>query len=207
MGRRWVILALVGVVAFVAAFVLGSRGDDDDGTRSEVDLEGLDALTAEARELVALAEQGGHVAHHAVYEESGAGRLEVWTDGERLREETTPSDGLRRLLLRTDDEELACVEEADAWSCEEAADEASGVQTRIEQLVVDLVGVEVTVRDRTVADVEARCFEAGAGEELVEICLTDVGILARLGAGSARLELLELDDDVDDARFEVPEGS
>jgi hypothetical protein len=205
MGRRWVILALVALAAFAAAFALAPRGDDDDDTRSDLDLEGLDALTVEARELVTLADQGSHVAHHAVYEQSGGDRLEVWTDGARLREETTPADGPRRLLLRTDDEDLVCLEEAASWSCEEATDEAEGVQTRIEQLVVDLIGVDVTVRDGTVAGAEVRCFEAGDGEELVEVCLTRVGILARLAAGSARLELVDLDDDVGDDHFDAPE--
>lgn len=204
--RRWVILAVAAVGAFAVAFFVGSADDDDrEDAGSELDLDDLEALGAEARELVVRVEQGAQVPHHAVYEQSGGHRFEVWTDGERVREETSPAEGERRLLLRTDDETLACVEESGEWSCEEPTETAVGLQGRLDQLMADLFGVEVVVSDATVADVEVQCWDVSGGEDAVEICLTPEGVLARLAAGGDELELVSLDDDVDDARFDPPE--
>ena len=204
-GRRWVILAVVAVAAFVGAFMFASGDDDDDRTSGELDLENLEALSVEARELVAIADRGGQVTHHAVYEQPGGHRFEVWTDGERVREETTPAEGERRLLLRDGDEVLSCVEEADAWSCEESDGPVADVQSRLDQLVADLIGAEVTIREETIADLQVQCYDISGGEETVEICLTPEGVLARLAAGDDELELVSLDDDVDDNRFDRPD--
>ena len=202
---RWLILAVVAVAAFAGAFIYASRGDDDDRPRGELDLENLDALTIEARQLVALAQRGGQVTHHAVYEQSGGNRFEVWTDGERVREETTPAEGERRLLLETEDTVLTCVEEDDSWSCDEADGPVVDVQSRLDQLVADLVGADVAVQDAKIADRDVQCYEISGGEEAVEICLTREGVLARLAAGDDRLELVSLDDKVDDSRFTQPD--
>jgi hypothetical protein len=198
------IVAALAVAAFVVAFVVASRGDDDDDVRAEADLEGLDALTVEARELVALADQGRQVTFHAVYEQRGGDRFEVWTDGVDVREETTPAEGERRLLLRLGEEAVDCVEDDDGWTCEEPTEPSSGVQGRIEQLVADLAGAEVAPRDGTIAGTDVRCFAITTAEGPLEICLTMAGVLARLEAGDARLELVSLDDEVDDDVFEVP---
>jgi hypothetical protein len=207
-GRRWLLLLLVAVVAFVAAFVVTSRSEDDDGTeRPGVDLDALDALSVTARELVALADQGSQVTHHAVYEQPGGLALEVWTDGRQVREETRVDDGERRLLLRTPDDAVDCVEADGGWTCADT-DVPAGVQSRVEQLTADLAGAEVTVRDDEVADLAVRCFEVTvAPEEVLQICLTLEGVLARLAAGDDQLELVQLDDDVDDDDFEVPDGA
>jgi hypothetical protein len=200
------VLAIVAVAAFVVTFMVASRDDDADRPEGALDLENLDALTVEARELVALAERGGQVAHHAVYDQSGGNRFEVWTDGARTREETTPADdGERRLLLRTDDEALTCVEEADAWSCDAAATTDVGVEGQLTQLVADLLGAEVAISDAKIADLDVQCFAVTGGDGDVEICLTAEGVLARLAAGDDQLELVSLDDDVDDSRFDPPE--
>ena len=203
-GRRWVLLAVVAVAAFVGAFIYASGSDDDDRTRGELDLENLDALSVEARELVALAQRGGQVAHHAVYEQSG-NRFEVWTDGERVREETTPAEGDRRLLLETGDAVLTCIEEGDSFACEESDGPVADVQSRLDQLVADLIGADVAIRDEKIAGRDVQCYEISGGEEAVEICLTPEGVLARLAAGDDRLELVSLDNSVDDARFDPPE--
>ncbi|MGH9275069.1 MAG: hypothetical protein ACRDZU_10515 [Acidimicrobiales bacterium] len=203
--RRWVIVTVVALAAFVGAFMFASRNDDDDRGVGELDIDDLDALTVEARELVTRAEQGGQVTHHAVYEQSGGHRFEVWTDGERVREETTPAQGERRLLLRNGSDVVACLEEADAWVCDETDEPVADVQSRMDQLVADLVGAEVVISNGTIADLEVQCFEISGGEEAVEICLTQEGVLARLAAGDDRLELVSLDDDVDDSRFEPPD--
>ncbi len=206
-GRRWLLLVLVAGVAFVATFAVTSRGEDDDGPeRPPVDLEALDALSVAARELVALADQGSQVTHHAVYEQPGGLTLEVWADGEHVREETRVDGGEHRLLLRTPDDAVDCVEEDGGWACSDA-EVVPGVQGRVEQLTADLAGAEVTARDDDVADLAVRCFEVTvAPDEVLEICLTPEGVLARLAAGEDRLELVQLDDDVDDDDFEVPEG-
>jgi hypothetical protein len=203
--RRWVILAVVAVVAFaVAFFVASEREDDADDAGSELALDDLEALSVEARELVARVEQGALVTHHAVYEQSGGHRFEVWTDGERVREETTPADGERRLLLRTDGEAISCIEDDDEWSCDEPVEAAPGLQDRLDQLVADLIGAEVAISDATIADVEVECFDI-TGDEDLQICVTPAGIVARLAAGGDEIELVTLDDDVDDDDFDAPE--
>ncbi len=206
-GRRWLLLLLVAVAAFVAAFVVTSQGEDDEPDRRELDLDALDALSVTARELVALADQGSQVTHHALYEQQPGGlALEVWSDGTRVREETILDDGEHRLLIRTPDEAADCVEEEDAWACTET-DAVTGVQGRVEQLTADLAGAEVTAREEEVADLAVRCFDVTvAVDETLEICLTREGVLARLAARDERLELVRLDDDVDDDDFEVPEA-
>ncbi len=74
--------------------------------------------------------------------------------------------------------------------------------------IADLAGAEVAVVDDEVADLTVRCFEVTvAPEEVLEICLTPEGVLARLAAGDDQLELVQLDDDVDDDDFEVPDGA
>jgi hypothetical protein len=207
-GRRWLLLVLVAGVAFVAAFVVTSRGEDDDNPEpSTLDLDALDALSVTARELVALADQGSQVTHHAVYEQPGGLGLEVWADGERVREETRVDDGDHHLLLRTPDDAVDCVEASGDWTCEDT-DAVPGLQSRVEQLTADLAGADVTEREDEVADLAVRCFEVTvAPDEVLEICLTPEGVLARLAAGDDRLELAQLDDDVDDDDFERPDGS
>ncbi len=205
--RRWVVLAVAAGVAFAVAFFVGSAGDDDpDDAGSELALDDLEALSAEARALVARVEQGAGVRHHAVYEQSGGHRFEVWTDGARVREETSPRGSDRRLLLRTAGDTLACTDEAGEWSCEEPTETVPGLQGRLDQLVADLIGADVTVSDATSADLDVQCFDVSGGEDaVVEICLTPQGVLARLAAGGDQLELVTLDDDVDDDDFDRPD--
>ncbi len=100
-GRRWLLIGLVALAAFAVAFVITAQDDDDQPDRRELDSDALDALSVTARELVALADQGGQVTHHALYEQPGGLALEVWTDGVRVREETLVDDGEHRLLIRT----------------------------------------------------------------------------------------------------------
>lgn len=204
--RRWVVLAVVAIVAFAVTFFVASDDEDDaDDAGSALTLDDLEALGVEARELVARVEQGAQVTHHAVYEQSGGHRFEVWTDGERVREETSPADGERRLLLRTEGEALNCVEDEDAWSCDEPTEAAPGLQDRLDQLVADLIGAEVAISEATIADLEVECFDITGGEDDLQICLTEAGVVARLAAGGDEIELVTLDDDVDDDDFDPPE--
>lgn len=204
--RRWLILAVAAAAAFTIAFYVASEDEDDgDDAGSELTLDDLDALGAEARQLVTRVEQGALVAHHAVYEQTGGHRFEVWTDGERVREETTPADGERRLVLRTEGEAVSCIEDAGEWSCDEPTEATQGLQDRLDQLVADLIGAEVAVSDATIADLEVECFDITGGEDELQICVTQAGIVARLAAGGDEIELVSLDDDVDDDDFESPE--
>ncbi len=206
MRRRWVIVGGLAIAAFVAAYVVTTRADDDDDPPAAVELEGLDDLSVEARDLVSLADRGGEVPHHAVYEQPPDARFEVWTDGTRVREETTGDDGDRRVLLRTPDEAVDCVEADGEWSCEEVEARPDAVASiSIQQLAVDLVGAEVAISDGTIAGEDVRCYEVTGTEAPTEICLTLDGVLARLGAGTERLELVSLDSDVDDDRFDRPD--
>jgi hypothetical protein len=205
-ARRWLLVVLVAAAAFAIAFVVASRDEDgEDEVRTELDLDALDALAPAARELVTLADRGSRVPHHASYQQPDGPTFEVWTDGEQIREETVLPDGERRLLLRTEDEAVECVEAEGGWDCTEPSAPGSGVQGRVEQLTADLAGAEVTARSATVAEVDVRCFDVAVAEdEALEICLTAEGVLARLAAGGDRLELVELDDDVDEDDFQVP---
>lgn len=204
--RRWLLLAVAAAAAFTVAFYVASEDEEDgDDTGSELTLDDLEALGVEARQLVTRVEQGALVAHHAVYEQSGGHRFEVWTDGERVREETTPADGERRLLLRTGDASLSCIEDAGEWSCDEPTESTQGLQDRLDQLIADLIGAEVAVSDATIADVEVECFDITGGEDELQICVTEAGIVARLAAGGDEIELVSLDDDVNDDDFESPE--
>lgn len=204
--RRWVILAVAAVVAFAVAFFVASEdGDDADDAGSELTLDDLEALGVEGRQLVARVEQGALVTHHAVYEQTGGHRFEVWTDGERVREETTPADGDRRLLLRTEGEAINCIEEGGEWSCDEPTEAAPGLRDRLDQLIADLTGAEVAISEATIADIEVECFDITGGEVDLQICVTQTGIVARLAAGDDEIELVDLDDDVDDDDFDAPE--
>ena len=203
MGRRWLLVAVVALVAFAAAFALSSRSSDD-GDPDPAPSAELDALEGEARELVALVDAGRTRAHHAVYEQSGGDRFEVWVDGDRVREDLDPADGAARAVLRTGDDHVDCTRADGAWECAEADDAGSGLQERLEQLSADLVGLPVTAESATVAGVDVRCFAVTGPETPVEICLTGEGVLARLVAGEDRLELVSLDGEVPDEVFDPP---
>jgi hypothetical protein len=206
-ARRWVLVAVVAVAAFAAAFALASRGDDGPEADPGPSVP-LDALEGDARELVALADAGRALRHHATYEQPGGDRFEVWVDGERVREDVTPDDGDLRRVLRTGDGGLSCVQSGGSWTCTDAdVAVGGGLQGRLEQLSGDLVGADVTATDATVAGQDARCFAIASPDDPIEICLTDRGILARLAAGDERIELVDLDDDVPGSTFDRPDTS
>lgn len=195
------------VVGFGATLLVASRSSDDDGTgRTDVaplDLSELDVPEGPAKELVELIERGRDRPHHAVYEQSGGDRFEVWVDGDRVREDVIPASGDRRSVLRTGDDVVACVQAGDKWSCDESAD--VGIESQVDQLLADLVGTQVVPADETVAGQAARCFSIANQNEPVQICVTMDGVLARLAFAGEHLELVSLDDDVDSDVFTRPD--
>lgn len=200
--RRWLLLAVVVAVAFFAAYVVG-QDDGDDSAPSDPQLD-LEALPAGARELVSLAAAGTDGQRHARYEGSDGSRLEVWSDGERTREEMTPADGPRQLVVADGERSTRCEEADDGWDCGDPVDAPAGLGGRVDQLLLDLEGATVAASDDTIAGLPVRCFDVASGEGEVSICLAQDGVVARLVAGSTSLELTEVDDDQPADGYEAP---
>lgn len=193
-----VVLVAAGTVAFLA---VSDDADDAPAADAGVDLSGLDAVAAE---LVQRAQNGAAFPHHATYEQSDGSTIELWLDGERSRQEVAPPEGPRILVLDTGDEVVRC-EQGDGWECDEPVDAPADVRSAVERLVADIGVASVSGSDGTIAGQEVRCFVVSSPEveDDAEICLTATGVLARLAVGDDRLELTDLDEDVDDADFSV----
>jgi hypothetical protein len=191
----------VGVVAVLS--------DDDDETARQPDRgAALDAALppGPARDLVTLVRLGRTLAYHAVYEQSGGHRLEVWIDGPLVRQEVTPAGGDRQLLLRNEDETFECTAPAAGgdWTCGEPAETSIGIQDQLQQLVTDLEGVRVSATGKQIAGEAVQCYALDSPEAPVEICLTADGALARLAAEGEQLEVVELERGADASVFAGP---
>jgi hypothetical protein len=203
--RRWVVLAALAVMCFIATVVVATLRNDDESpsAASTPDLD-VSAFTGAARELVALVDHGRDLVHHASYEQSSGDRYEVWVDHARVREEVRPVDGKHRLFVRTERKAVDCVQDGTRWSCSEPVKPSIGVQSRLEQLVADLSGLTVSASDAKVAGLGVRCFDVESPESPVEICMTPEGALARLVVDNEDIALAKLDFEVDGSVFDIP---
>jgi hypothetical protein len=205
-------VALLAIAVGVVLFLV--MRDDDEGqsgspaTRALLD----DPVSVEpARdEALALMRAGSERTVHARYEAVGATNpgfprtMEVWRkDGRsRIDAEYAAADRIERAAsFREGDQAIACRRSGDyPWTCERVP-VAEG--DMFEQAIADVSDTEITATDREVRGREARCF-ALAGEEPRELCFDGDGLLLRLAAADAALELVDADADVSDADFEPP---
>lgn len=203
--RPWALLAVLVVLVGVGAAAVATLGDgqSDEGERAAL-ADDTGVASAAERELLALADRGPASPHHAVYEQSGGERLEVWVDGEQAREDVTPTGGPRRRLLRTDGRTVRCVEAASGWACTASRAAPVGAGDRLRRLRADLAGAGVAVRGDELAGHDVRCFELTGPEGPMEMCLTPTGVVARLVVGAQRLELVALDGEVETSHFVLP---
>lgn len=212
----------IAITALVAVVVV--RGGDDDPDRplpSDISVPEADpssGLDDAGSELVALLEAGRQGRHHARYELSGdelegESTIEVWRDGDRVRQETElrTADGevARTAAVTTGDTTVACSRVGEEpWSCAEAetetAEDSSGdVFGTVEQ---QLRGVEVAASDDEVAGRQVRCFEFSATDGAGRACVTPDGVPVLVSIGSSEIRLAALDDDVPGDVFTPPAG-
>lgn len=206
---RWAIAGSIVVVLLAGALILwlrdGSDDDPDDGSDPLALDEGvLDQTTAE---LVDLSRAGGAGRYHVRYQQSDGSTMELWRSGDDLRQDVVTPEGAEVRVLQVDDVTTRCDRsEGGEWRCTEA-DEATAPDV-LGRLVQDLQGVPFDVEDAEILGVAVRCFasRAGAdtGADLVEICFTSDGVLARLAADGEQLEMVALDDEIPADAFDPP---
>lgn len=216
MSRRLVLAGAALVVALAAVVaVLAVRSDDDGAARAPavttVPLDSPVVLDANRDEALALIRKAEGRTYHARYEAAaGAGEafprsVEVWRRPEAARTDTEFSAGgqiERSATVRRPTEVVSCHRAAEEpWSCEKADVAVPG--NLFDQATADLAGSEVAARDDDVRGRKGRCFTI-QGDEVLELCFDGHGVLLRLAAGDAALELVSLDTAVDAATVKPP---
>ena len=228
-SRRSLVLAVVALLVLVGVgiFLVVSGGDDDDDDGgSGISGELPDAPTvpppvtgevsAEAEELIALLDLGEEGRYHALYVVNGdpavvggETTLELWRDGGRSRRDThvVAEGGTADTvgILNAEGAAISCsrVDEGD-WTCVEAESPEEVEGDVIGSVRSQLTGAEVTPRDDEIDGRDVRCFAFSTTDGPAEICVTDAGVVVRLGAGDVALELTELDAEVPGDVFTPP---
>ncbi len=224
MNRR--VIALVVLGAIVAGGVAGglvvalTGGGDGDSRRSPpADTSTVDAtdVDPEGRELLALLGRGRTLTFHARYEGRAPERpaeslvIEVWRKGDLARQDTEASNGttvVRSSVFQLPVGNIACQRSGEEpWRCSKLPPGAPSPDQILARVTGELEGRDVTARDDTVDGRAVRCFHvagAGEGEQEMDVCATRDGVPVLIGAAGARLEMVQLDDEVDDATFTPP---
>lgn len=231
MRRRSQTTRLVAAIAVVALLpisvlaVVAGGGDGDEDVSSSASSStsttepvttttiAREDLTPEAQELLELVDRGRAGAFHARYtvlspalgESASSAELEVWRDGDRIRQDTSVVDAtgvIRTSAFGSPDGTVGCQQPPDGdWTCQRVADEAFDPSDDFVSGILGLLGASpVTVEEASVGPFEGRCYTL----EAAELCLTDDGVPLRVDAGGTTYEVVELDDAVADSDFEPP---
>jgi hypothetical protein len=217
MTRRKRLLALVVAVLVAGALVwfFALRDDDSDGdggpntTRPLIGQpDEVDTLRDEALALLREAQEGTvHARYESVGDSAGGAfprAIEVWRrEGQSRTDTEYAAEGrvARSASFRLTSGAVACQQIDDGpWSCVNA-DDAGG--DLFDQAAADLAGADVAATNKRVQERDARCFTF-QGEDSVELCFNDDGLLLRLAVGSSALELVDADGDVNDDDFTPP---
>lgn len=205
-----VVLVCVGLASLGAC---GSDGDEGAGPSPTAR-----PPTPEGRELTSAVEMAQDLTYHATYRIVGAQptegsiSVEVWRKGNRVRldQQLQSQDRVVRTSgFRLEGRTIGCTREDEGdWRCT-AVDQTqpSPGEADADPLVGGLVG-ELSVKELTVATEEVdgrpvRCYKTEDSSR--ELCVTtDDGIAVRIGTPQSRLELAELEREVDDSIFEPP---
>jgi hypothetical protein len=225
--QRTRLVAAVAAVALLPVTVLalaGGGGDEEVDAATTASTTSTTAppttttiaredLPPEAQELLDLVDRGRTGTFHARYtilspglgESAATAELEVWRDADRIRQDTVILDAAgptRTAGFGSPTGTVGCQQApGGAWSCRQVATEAYDPSEDFMTGILELLGASpVTVQDGTVGPFAGRCFAL----EGAELCLSAEGVPLRVDAGGTAYEVLELDDDVDDADFVPP---
>ena len=215
--------ALALAIGVLVVVVVQWGGDDDPDRPLPSDISVREAepsagLDDGGAELVALLEAGRQGRHHARYELAGdelegESTIEVWRDGDRVRQDTElrTADGevARTAAVTTGGTTVACSRVGEEpWACAEAesetaADSPGEVFGTVEQ---QLRGVDVSASDDEVDGRQVRCFEFSATDGEGRACVTPDGVPVLVSIGTSEIRLAALDDDVPGDVFTPPAG-
>ena len=207
------LVALIGL-GISLLFVFNSNGVDDAGPSPTA----ARTPTADGRELTSIVEAAQELTYHATYRvggeqpAEGSISVEVWRKGDRVRldQELRSEDRVVRSLgFRLEGRTIGCTREGDdPWRCT-AVDQPqpspgdASADPLIGGLVGELSAADLNVDTEEINGRQARCYEAADASR--EVCVTpDEGIAVRIATPQSRLELVELERDVDDSVFEPP---
>lgn len=137
--------------------------------------------------------------------------IEVWRKEDFARQDTEASDGTKRVrsaVFQLPVGNVACQRSGEEpWTCSKLPPGAPTPDQILSRVTGELEGRNVTARDDTIAGRKVRCFTVAAtteGQEEMEVCATFEGVPVLLAAGGARLELVELTEEADQAVFTPP---
>jgi hypothetical protein len=202
-------LIVIACLAFSAC-----SGDGNDGATSSPSPR---PVTEEGRALTSLVEEAQALTYHATYRiggeqpEEGSISVEFWRKGDRIRldQELRSEDRtVRSSGFRLAGQTIGCVREGEApWRCTtvDQPRPSPGVAIAdplIGGLVDDLSRADLTVGTEEIDGRQARCYKAADPSR--EVCVTGEGIAVRVGTPQSRLELAELERDVEDSVFDPP---
>ena len=211
------ILRPAGLIVLACLVISACSGDADDGAAPSPSAR---PPTEEGQELTSLVEEAQGLTYHATYRIVGGPTgisisVEVWRKGNRVRldqEQISADQTVRTSGFRLEGRTIGCTREGDEqWRCTTVDQpRPSPGDASADPLIGGLVG-ELSVSDLTVGTEEingrqARCYKAA--DESTEVCVTaDEGIAVRLATPQSRLELAELEREVEDSIFEPPAES
>jgi len=219
-------VAVVAILPLTAVAIIGGGGDDDVDTEGSVSTSSTSTtavvtttsiaredLPPEAQELLDLVDRGRASTFHARYtvlspalgESASSAELEVWRDGDRIRQDTSVIEAggvVRTSAFGSPGGTIGCQQPAGgSWACQRVADEPFDPSEDFISGILALLGsAPVAVSDTTVGPYEGRCYEL----EAATLCLDDEGVPLRVDAGGTSYEVVELDDEVSDGDFEPP---
>lgn len=220
------VLAIAGV-AFVAGRLLtGDEPAPDDAAGSTAATAAataadLAALGPAGTELAALLRAGEHATYHARYRaqtgDDAAGgqevrsevRFEVWRLPPRQRQDTVlraAGQAARTATFHLPSGVVSCTRtEPRPWECRRVqAPEPAGPAALIRQIAEQAAEQPADVRDATIAGEAVRCFAFALPAYGAEVCVTAAGVPARVRAGPATIELVELAVEFDADVFTPP---
>jgi hypothetical protein len=224
MTRRRIVLGVVAlVVAAGVAFGIVTLLDDDDEAAGPPPSVSTTTVVARpdpeenpaAAELYDLVTEFPEKTLHATYQVTVTERpgvvstIEIWQKDGKVRQDATIDDangGTTKLaILDLEDRVVFCQQPPGGeYTCGLVSEtQATAFDALRTNLLAEIEGQEVTVRDETINGRDVRCFSvesASAGE----LCATNDGILVRISAAEGSFELVDAEDDVDDDVFEPP---
>jgi hypothetical protein len=219
---RWILPlgAVVLVAGGVVAYLILTDDDDEPSSSPPVTSELPDpfegASDPDAVELGELLDAGSAATYHARYLLAGGStdapapdvELEVWRDGERLRQDTSTEvegQAVQTASFVDDGRIVLCSRSGELdWSCAESAPSGTEQDGVIGSVLDQLAGSDLTPRDDEIDGRAVRCFAFTSADGDGDVCVTPEGVPARVHLGGAGIELSELDDDVPGDVFDPP---
>jgi hypothetical protein len=208
---------LGGFVVAGALLVLffTSGGSDSDASKPTVTTAA--PLRGQAKELVALLDNGRKVTFHAKYavrakEVADAGQtvtLELWRKSPQIRQDTVVNQAGKVNIASSffgAGDVVACTRaDQGPWACQKAdSSQQAGPDALLAQLTGQLSGADVTSSESTIAGQPVRCFALTLAGQSIRICARSDGVPALVEAGPSVLELTAIDTDVSDDVFKPP---